>query len=77
MAVIGKFIVERNVNPNSNNGVVVADVAFSNECFRLRSYKFGDDDRTEGSKQNIQLNREKAIELRNLLDEFINQTRTN
>lgn len=71
MAVIGKIIREHQNHINIRGGEVLADVVTDNNYFQIRTYAMGDYDRQNGSKQNIQLTREKAIELRKLLDKFI------
>ncbi|HET8886001.1 MAG TPA: hypothetical protein VFM70_06575 [Salinimicrobium sp.] len=71
MAVIGKFIKEHQNYINIRGGEVLADVVTDKDHFQIRTYSMGDYDRKNGAKQNIQLTKEKAIELRNLLDRFI------
>lgn len=72
MAVIGKIVLEKDLNSvNLRKGDVVADVVISKEYFQIRTYAFGDEDRTNGSKQNIQLDKVKALEVRNLLNKFL------
>ncbi|NJB82678.1 hypothetical protein [Wenyingzhuangia aestuarii] len=71
MAIIGKIIKESQSNINTRGGEVISDVIFNNEYFQIRTYAMGDYDRKNGSKQNIQLTKEKAIELRKLMDKFI------
>ncbi|UKM65467.1 hypothetical protein GSB9_02036 [Flavobacteriaceae bacterium GSB9] len=73
MAVLGKIIKEKIDRISIRQGDVVADVIIEKHWMQLRTYAFGDLDRSRGAKQNIQFDRDKAIELRNLLDEFINQ----
>ncbi|WP_370391072.1 hypothetical protein [uncultured Winogradskyella sp.] len=73
MAVLGKIIRERHEHINFRSGEVVGDVIIERDYFQLRTYAKGDLERENGSKQNIQLDRDKAIELRDLLNEFINQ----
>lgn len=72
MAVLGKVIREKHERINFRSGEVVADVIIERDYFQLRTYAKGDLERENGSKQNIQLDRDKAIELRDLLNEFIN-----
>lgn len=74
MALIGKILREKVDSINIRPGEVVADVIIEKDYFQLRTYAMGDTDRDRGSKQNIQLSKEKAIEVRNLLDEFINKS---
>ena len=70
MAVIGKIINESG-EIKERAGEVVADVIINKNIFQLRTYAMGDDNRENGSKQNIQLNIDNAVELRELLDKFI------
>lgn len=72
MAVLGKVIREKHERINFRSGEVVADVIIDRDYFQLRTYAKGDLERENGSKQNIQLDKDKAIELRDLLNEFIN-----
>lgn len=71
MAVIGEIIKEHQNHINIRGGEVLADVVISKDFFQLRTYAMGDYDRKNGSKQNIQLTKEKAFELRNMLNKFI------
>ena len=71
MAVIGEIIKEHQNHINIRGGEVLADVVTDKDYFQIRTYAMGDYDRKNGSKQNIQLTKDKAIELRNLLDKFI------
>ena len=71
MGIIGKIINEGQGQINVRSGEVVADVVTDKNFFQIRAYARGDNDRKNGSKQNIQLTKEKAIELRKLLDKFI------
>ncbi|NIJ45607.1 hypothetical protein FHR24_002075 [Wenyingzhuangia heitensis] len=71
MAIVGEIIKESHSNINTRGGEVISDVIFNNEYFQIRTYAMGDYDRKNGSKQNIQLTKEKAIELRKLMDKFI------
>ena len=71
MAIIGKIINEGPGQVNVRSGEVLADVVTDNDFFQIRTYVMGDYDRKNGSKQNIQLTKEKALELRKLLDKFI------
>ncbi|HEY9016848.1 hypothetical protein [Thiomicrospira sp.] len=71
MAFIRELI---HVNETPQNRTAVsADYCFNESAFQIRTYKNGDIHREEGSKQNIQLNREMAIELKNKLQEFLDQ----
>lgn len=71
MAIIGKIINEGPGHVNTRSGEVLADVVTDKEFFQIRTYAMGDNDRKNGSKQNIQLTKEKARELRRLLDNYI------
>jgi len=71
MAVIGEIIKEDQNHINIRGGEVLADVVSDKDYFQIRTYASGDYDRKNGSKQNIQLTKEKAIELRKLLNKFI------
>lgn len=71
MAKINDIVHTNDVpNPRTN---VSADYSFNENIFQLRTYKEGDTNRHDTSKQNIQLDKEKAQELKNLLNEFLNQ----
>jgi hypothetical protein len=52
---------------------VSADYCFNESLFQIRTYKNGDHELQEGSKQNIQLTKEMAKELSDLLNHFITQ----
>ena len=73
MAIVGKVINEKEGRINTRQGEVLADVVYDKDFFQIRTYAIGDKDRTNGSKQNIQLTRDKAIELKKLLDVFIDK----
>ena len=71
MALIKEFkLVNKNINISSE---VVSDYSFDKNFFEIRTYKNNDTERKESTKQNIQLNKEKAKELINLLTDFINK----
>ncbi len=72
MAIIGKIINENEGQINIRSGEVLSDIVTNKDFFQIRTYAMGDNDRKNGSKQNIQLTKDKAIELRKLLDKFIN-----
>ena len=72
MAIIGKIINENYTKINTREGHVLCDIAHNKKYFQIRTYAMGDLDRKNGSKQNIQLTKEKAIQIRKYLDEFIN-----
>ena len=71
MALIGKIIREKIDYINLRPGEVLADVIIEKEYFQIRTYAMGDTERERGSKQNIQLSKSKAIELKDLLEEFL------
>jgi len=73
MAVLGKIIRERKDSINLRSGHVVGDIIIEKEYLQLRTYAMGDKERERGSKQNIQFTKDKAKELRDLLDVFLNQ----
>jgi hypothetical protein len=50
---------------------VVADLSFDCDLFQIRTYKAGDDNRKENTKQNLQLTREGAKELIKHLQSFV------
>ncbi len=50
---------------------VAADYSFNNEIFQIRAYKQGDTRITKGQTQNIQIDRNTAIQIVGYLKEFI------
>ena len=72
MAVLGRIIKETEDKISIRQGEVIADVIIEKQYMQIRTYAMGDLDRQRGSKQNIQMDKEKAKELRDLLNEFIN-----
>jgi hypothetical protein len=52
---------------------VSADYCFDQSLFQIRTYKDGDKNRSEGSKQNIQINKDMAQVIIKRLQEFLNQ----
>ncbi|MFT6127948.1 MAG: hypothetical protein ACJA2M_000923 [Polaribacter sp.] len=72
MAVLGRVIREKEDRISIRQGDVIGDVIIEKDWVQLRTYAMGDLSRERGSKQNIQLDKEKAKELRDLLNEFIN-----
>lgn len=52
---------------------VVADYCYDNHLFQIRTYKAGDPDRNEGSKQNIQLDKAMAKIIIEKLEIFVKQ----
>lgn len=73
MAIIGKILNEGPGQVNVRSGEVLADVVTDKDFFQIRTYAMGDMDRLKGVKQNIQLTREKALELKRLLQKFLDQ----
>lgn len=71
MAILGKIVKLNNENINIRTGEVVGDIIMDNQYLQLRTYAMGDIDRERGSKQNIQLSKEKALQLKVILEEFI------
>jgi hypothetical protein len=71
MAILGKMVKLNNESINIRSGEVVADVIIEKEYLQIRTYAMGDIDRERGSKQNIQISKEKAIELKEILEKFI------
>jgi two-component sensor histidine kinase len=65
-------IIRSGDEPNPRTSVS-ADYSFNENIFQLRTYKEGDVNRNDTSKQNIQLDIKKAQELINLLNDFVNQ----
>lgn len=72
MALLGEIIKLDYEKINLRPGKVVCDITFDNKYLQLRSYRMGDINRELGSKQNIQFDKNKAREFRDLLNEFIN-----
>lgn len=52
---------------------VSADYCFDQSLFQIRTYKDGDKNRSEGSKQNIQIDKDMAQIIINQLQAFVNQ----
>jgi hypothetical protein len=73
MAVLGRIIREKEDRINIRNGNVIGDVIIEKEYLQLRTYAMNDLTRERGTKQNIQFSKQKALEFRNLLNEFLNQ----
>ena len=71
MAILSN-LVHINETPNARTNVY-GDYCFDRNYFQIRTYKAGDTTRSEGQKQNIQLDVEMAKELRTLLNQFIEQ----
>lgn len=70
MAVIKKFFIRPRKDLRINSDVV-ADLSFDKELFQIRTYKAGDDNRSENTKQNLQLTRDGAKELIKHLQSFL------
>ncbi|MDG1571403.1 hypothetical protein OZ410_03690 [Robiginitalea sp. M366] len=73
MAVLGRIIKETEDNISIRQGSVIGDVIIEKHWMQIRTYAMGDLTRGRGSKQNIQFDKQKAKELRELLDIFIKQ----
>ena len=71
MAVLGKIIMVNNEYISIRSGEVIGDIIMDKQYLQLRTYAMGDIDRERGSKQNIQITKEKAKELLKILEEFI------
>ena len=56
-----------------NRTFVSADYCYDRNLFQIRTYKSGDQTRSEGSKQNIQIDRKMAKEIIDKLNQFLNQ----
>ncbi|MDN3724447.1 hypothetical protein QRD02_08630 [Aequorivita sp. SDUM287046] len=72
MALIGNIIKENKDQINLRSGEVVCDIIIEKDYLQLRTYAMGDIERERGSKQNIQLSKEKAKEIITILEQFIN-----
>jgi len=70
MAVIKKFFIKPHKTLRVHSDVV-ADLSFDRNLFQIRTYKAGDDNRSENTKQNLQLTREGAKELVKHLQSFL------
>ncbi|EHJ9962204.1 hypothetical protein KB977_004626 [Vibrio parahaemolyticus] len=71
MAFINELVKVNDI-PKVRSGVS-ADYCFNESAFQIRTYKDGDSQRTEGSKQNLQLNKKMARELIAKLQDFVDQ----
>lgn len=71
MALIGKIIKEKNQSIQLRPGEVIADIVVDKNYLQIRTYAMGDTEREKGSKQNIQLSKNKAQELISYLEQFI------
>lgn len=72
MAVIKKFFVRQRKDLRIHSDVV-ADLSFDKDLFQIRTYKSGDDNRSENTKQNLQLTKEGARELIKHLQSFLGE----
>ena len=73
MALLGKILIEKTDKINLKPGSVLGDVIIEKEYLQLRTYAMGDNEKERGSKQNIQFNKEKALEFLNILESFLNK----
>ena len=71
MAILNE-LVSVSERPNARTNVS-GDYCFDKNYFQIRTYKAGDTNRTESQKQNIQLDKEMAKRLVNLLNQFIEE----
>lgn len=71
MALLGDLIIENTGEINIRPTEVIGDIIVDGDYLQLRTYAAGDLTRENGSKQNIQFTREKAIEFRYILNRFI------
>lgn len=74
-ALLGELIIEKTDKIALRSGRVIRDVIIEKDYFQLRTHAMGDNSRERGSKQNIQLDRKKALELVDLLEKFLSQER--
>lgn len=72
MAVIKKFFIKPHKDLKMHSDVV-ADLSFDKDLFQIRTYKAGDDNRSENTKQNLQLTKEGARELIKHLRSFLGE----
>ena len=68
--VISLDRTHKDIRPNSD---IVADYNMDGRFFSIWSFKQGDLDRTEGSKQNLQFDKQMAQKLRDALNQFLNE----
>jgi hypothetical protein len=52
---------------------IIGDYCYDQKYFQIRTYKSGDIKMEESPKQNIQLDKKMAVELINLLSDFIKE----
>jgi hypothetical protein len=71
MALICKIITENTGSIKLRATNVVTDVLVDGDYLQLRAYAEGDNDRERGASQNLQFTKEKAIEFRDILNRFI------
>lgn len=72
MALLGGIIFEKTDKISLRAGSVIGDIIIGKDYLQLRTYAMGDTNRERGCKQNIQLNKKTAKELKEILEEFIN-----
>lgn len=73
MAILGNILIENVGQINIRPTEVVGDIILDGDYLQLRTYAAGDLTRENGSKQNIQFTKEKAIEFRAILNGFIGE----
>jgi len=71
MAILSN-LTNVNEQPNARTSVY-GDYCFDRNYFQIRTYKAGDTNRSEGQKQNIQMDKAMAENLVRLLKQFIDQ----
>lgn len=71
MAII-KSLVLCDDKPQDRTSVV-ADYCYDKNFFQIRTYKAGDQNRSQGSKQNVQIDKEMAKEIIKKLNVFLKQ----
>lgn len=74
MALLGKILIEKTDKIKLRSGSVLGDVIFEKEYLQLRTYAMGDTEMQKGSTQNIQFNKEKALEFKEILENFLTQS---
>jgi len=71
MGLVSKIIVENTGEIQLKALNIITDVTIDGDYLQLRAYANDDFERKRGAKQNIQFTREKAIEFRDILNQFI------
>ncbi len=71
MAILGNIIYEKTGRVNIRPTDVIGDIIIDGDYLQLRTYAAGDITRENGSKQNIQFTRKKAVEFIEVLQKFI------